>query len=68
MTVGLHSCPEDPRSTADRYLFGLMPARERADFEEHFLACPRCSERLQFTDRFIEAYRRAAERMSLMNS
>ena len=57
-------CPEDPGATARDYLLGLLPADEAADFEAHYLGCPRCSEPLQFTGRFIAAYEKAAANSS----
>jgi anti-sigma factor RsiW len=56
-------CPADPDETAEAYLLGRLPEEQSAAFEEHFLGCPRCSERLQFTDDFIEAVHHAAERL-----
>jgi hypothetical protein len=45
------------------YLLGRLPKDQGALFEDHFLGCPRCSERLQFTDAFITAVRHATERL-----
>jgi len=56
-------CPADPDETIDAYLSGRLPEQQSAVFEDHFLGCPRCSERLQFTDDFITAVRHAAERI-----
>jgi anti-sigma factor RsiW len=56
-------CPADPDETVEAYLLGRLPEEHSAAFEEHFLGCPRCSERLQFTDDFIKAVRHAAERL-----
>ena len=56
-------CPADPDETVDAYLTGRLPEHQIAVFEDHFLGCPRCSERLQFTDDFITAVRHAAERL-----
>jgi hypothetical protein len=34
-----------------------------AQFEDHFISCPFCAERLQFTEDFIKAVRHAAARL-----
>ena len=36
---------------------------EREVFEDHFISCPFCAERLQFTEDFIKAVRHAAARL-----
>ena len=61
MEVG--RCPADPEETVEAYLLGRLPEEQSAAFEEHFLGCPRCSERLQFTEEYITAVRHAAARM-----
>ena len=61
MEVG--RCPADPEETVEAYLLGRLPEEQSAAFEEHFLGCPRCSERLQFTEEYIMAVRHAAARM-----
>ena len=37
----------DENLVADRYLLGRLTAGERAEFEEHYLDCPVCLERLE---------------------
>lgn len=37
---------------ADRYLLGKLPAEEQARFEEHFIDCPKCLDRLETTEDF----------------
>src|SRR5262245_27308016 len=37
---------------ADRYLIGKLPTEEQARFEEHFVDCPECLDRLETTERF----------------
>lgn len=56
-------CPRDPDATAEAYLTGGLPQQQIVAYEEHYLGCPRCSERLQFTEEFVLAFRRAAERL-----
>jgi hypothetical protein len=47
----------------DRYLQGTLSAAERARFEEHFIDCPECLDRLELTEDFRGALRTvAAER------
>ena len=61
MEVG--RCPADPEETVEAYLLGRLAEEQSAVFEDHFLSCPRCSERLQFTEDFIAAVRHAAARL-----
>jgi hypothetical protein len=56
-------CPADPAEMVETYLLGKLPEEQGAVFEDHFLGCPRCSERLQFTDAFKTAVRHAIERL-----
>jgi hypothetical protein len=44
----------------DRYLMGKLPAAESTDFEEHFLDCPQCIDRLQTTRGFLQGLRLVA--------
>jgi hypothetical protein len=47
----------------DRYLQGTLSAAERTRFEEHFIDCPECLDRLEVTEDFRGALRTvAAER------
>lgn len=41
----------------DRYVMGKLPAEESARFEEHFLDCPQCIERLKTTEDFLQDLR-----------
>jgi hypothetical protein len=56
-------CPADPDETFEAYLLGRLPEEQSAAFEEHFLGCPLCTERLQFTHEFITAVHNVAERL-----
>jgi hypothetical protein len=56
-------CPPDPESISERYLAAALTSAEAAAFESHFIGCPRCSERLQFTPQFVSAVQRATERL-----
>lgn len=58
-------CPPDPDATAEAYLTGGLSQQEIAAYEEHYLGCPCCAERLQFIENFVLALRRAAERLHL---
>jgi hypothetical protein len=58
-------CPRDPDAIAEAYLTGGLPQQEIVAYEEHYLGCPHCAERLQFTKEFVLAFRRAAERLRL---
>jgi hypothetical protein len=56
-------CLVDPGEIAEAYLLRTLTEEQSTAFEDHFLGCPRCSERLQFTQDFIEAVRRAAAQL-----
>jgi hypothetical protein len=45
---------------ADRYLLGQLPAEERMRFEEHFVDCHECLERLETTESFRGGLQTAA--------
>jgi hypothetical protein len=61
-------CPVDPDKTTERYLRGRLSQAEADAFEAHYICCPRCSEPLQFTDRFVVAIRHVAERLRPVSS
>src|SRR5262245_34209867 len=54
-----HSYIED-HHIADRYLSGKLLIEERVRFEEHFVDCPECLERLQTIDDFRAGLRTVA--------
>jgi anti-sigma factor RsiW len=54
-----HSYIEDHR-IADRYLSGKLSIEERMRFEEHFVDCPECLDRLQTIDDFRAGLRAVA--------
>ena len=51
--MNMVGCPVDPDETVEAYLLGRLSEEQNSAFEDHFLSCPRCSERLQFTQDFI---------------
>ena len=51
----------------DRYLQGTLSAAERARFEEHFIDCPQCLDRLEMTEDFRSALRTAAAEGALIS-
>jgi hypothetical protein len=55
--------PADPDGTAEAYLLGRLSQQQREAFEDHFIGCPFCTERLQFTQDFIKGVCRAAARL-----
>jgi anti-sigma factor RsiW len=59
------SCPVRPDEIAEAYLLGTLPKERRAAFEEHFIGCPQCGDRLQFTEEFVLAVRRVAAGMGV---
>jgi hypothetical protein len=42
------------------YLLGKLPAEEQEHFEEHFIVCPECLNRLETTDSFIDGLKTVA--------
>jgi len=54
-----HSYIED-HHIADRYLSGKLSIEERVRFEEHFVDCPECLDRLQTIDYFSAGLRTVA--------
>ena len=56
-------CPAGLDETVEAYLLSRLPEEQGMAFEDHFLGCHRCSERLQFTHEFITALHRVAERL-----
>jgi len=60
VTMIVDRCPVDPDEIAESYLLGTLPKERRAAFEEHFIGCPQCGDRLQFTEEFVSAVRRVA--------
>lgn len=54
-----HSKVEE-QQIAERYVMGRLPEEEAARFEEHYLTCDECLDRLQLAERFHHALRSAA--------
>jgi hypothetical protein len=50
----------EEQNIPDRYLTGNLPAEERARFEEHFIDCRECLDRLETTEDFLGALRDVA--------
>jgi Putative zinc-finger len=50
----------EEHNVPDRYLLGKLPAEERARFEEHFIDCRECLDRLETTEEFRGALRTVA--------
>jgi hypothetical protein len=50
----------DENLVVDRYLMGRLTAEESERFEEHYLHCPRCLDRLEEAERFRGALRQVA--------
>jgi Putative zinc-finger len=42
------------------YLLGKLPAEEQEHFEEHFIVCPECINRLETTENFIDSLKTIA--------
>jgi anti-sigma factor RsiW len=52
--------PADIDETAEAYLMGRMTPEESTAFEDHYITCQRCDERLQAIQEFRDAIRSAA--------
>ncbi len=50
----------EERLIAERYLMGQLPPAEAAGFEDHYLGCAECVERLELLSRFENALRGVA--------
>ncbi len=50
----------EEKNIPDRYLLGKLPAEERARFEEHFIDCRECLDRMETTEDFRGALRTVA--------
>ena len=50
----------EEHNVADRYLLRKLPAEERTRFEEHFIACAECLDRVEVTEGFRGALRAVA--------
>jgi len=56
-----HPAIED-EDVVERYLRGTLPAAATLAFEQHYLSCPRCLDRLEAETEFASALRRTAAR------
>jgi len=54
-------CPYASEETAEAYLTGKLSAAEEHRFEDHYILCRECTDRLESTDRFIRSIRAAGE-------
>lgn len=52
----------DERQIAERYVLGRLDPEERQLFEEHFLDCAECLERVELAEQLQQGLRRAAAR------
>jgi hypothetical protein len=52
----------------ERYVRNKLPVAERRAFEEHFLGCDECFDKLQTTERFVAGFHDAARRGLLPNA
>ncbi len=50
----------EEQNIPDRYLLGKLPPEERARFEDHFIDCPECLDRLETAEDFRGALRTVA--------
>lgn len=50
----------EEQQTVDLYLMGKLPAEEAARFEEHYLSCPECLDRLEEAESLQRGFKRAA--------
>ena len=45
---------------AERYVMGKLPPDEATLFEEHYLSCPECLDRLELAESMERGFKRAA--------
>jgi hypothetical protein len=50
----------EEQQIVDRYVRGTLPAEEAARFEEHYLSCPECLDRLDLAESMKRGFQRAA--------
>jgi anti-sigma factor RsiW len=50
----------EEQQIVDRYVRGTLPAEEVARFEEHYLSCPECLDRLDLAESMSRGFKRAA--------
>jgi len=50
----------EEQQIVDRYVMGKLPAEEAERFEEHFLSCPECLDRLELAESMQRGFKRAA--------
>ncbi len=50
----------EEQQIADRYVMGKLPAEEATRFEEHYLGCPECLDRLELAEAMQRGFKRAA--------
>jgi len=55
-----NACAQFDEDLVERYSLGRLTETESARFEEHFLLCEACQERLRSSDEFVDAVKAAA--------
>jgi Putative zinc-finger len=50
----------EEQQIVDRYVMGKLPPEEAGRFEEHFLSCPECLDRLDLAESMQRGFKRAA--------
>lgn len=50
----------EEQQIAERYALGTLPAAEAERFEEHYLSCPECLDRLELAESMQRGFKRAA--------
>ncbi|HEV7517287.1 MAG TPA: zf-HC2 domain-containing protein [Thermoanaerobaculia bacterium] len=50
----------EERQVVDRYVMGKLPPEEAERFEEHYLSCPECLDRLALAESLERGFKRAA--------
>ncbi len=62
MAIGkVDHAPEKLRVLIERYLFGEMSAEEEAQWEQHYIECPRCLEALERTAKLARFMKREVQ-------
>src|SRR5258708_19912001 len=60
MSLAMDHAEIEEQQIVDRYVRGTLPAEEVARFEEHYLSCQDCLDRLDLAESMNRGFKRAA--------
>jgi hypothetical protein len=52
MRLSAGRCPDDASEVADLYILDRLAPEQEETFEEHFLLCPECAEKVELASQF----------------